>query len=159
MTHLKTIYSDYHTCSRDFMDGLEYLKERSILTAEQYFKQAFSAADITDPNRYKYQSFYGFSRVLNGYDDGIELCRSALKGNPKDADLYLNLARALLFKADREASVEILDQGLVVDRFHQGLQELKKEMGYRYHNPIPIFKRSNPLNEIIGRFIRKPSLH
>lgn len=159
MTHLKTIYSDYHTCSRDFMDGLEYLKERSILTAERYFEQALASADANDLNRYKYQSYYGFSRVLNGYKDGMELCKKALKADPEDGDLYLNLARATLFNGNREAAVEILDQGLLIEKYHQGLLELKDEIGYRNHNPIPILKRNNPVNEIIGRFIRKPGIH
>lgn len=159
MTHLKTIYSDYHTCSRDFMDGLEYLKERSTPAAERYFEQACSAADNNDPNRYKYQSFYGFSRVLNGYTDGIELCSDALKGDPKDGDLYLNLARAELFNGNRKIAVEIMDQGLLVDKFHQGLLELKDKIGYRSRSPIPVLKRRNPLNEMIGKFIRKPNIH
>lgn len=159
MTHLKTIYSDYHTCSRDFMDGLEYLKERSIPTAERYFEQAYSAADSNDINRYKYQSYYGFSRVLNGYKDGIDICKDAIKGDPGDGDLFLNLARAVLFGGNRESAIDILDQGLLVDKFHQGLLELKSEVGYRNHNPIPVLKRSNPLNEMIGRFIRKPGIH
>ncbi|MCW8955785.1 MAG: tetratricopeptide repeat protein [Gammaproteobacteria bacterium] len=141
------------------MDGLEYLKERSIPTAERYFEQAYSLADVNDPNRYKYQSFYGFSRVLNGHADGLMLCKNAVKGNPKDGDIYLNLARAELFNGDRAAAVKTLDQGLLVDRFHQGLQELKNEIGCRNYNPIPILKRSNPLNEAIGRLIRKPSIH
>ena len=159
MTQLKTIYSDYHTCSRDFMDGLEYLKERSIPAAERYFEQAYSAADSNDSNRFKYQSYYGFSRVLNGYKDGLELCQAALEADPKDGDLYLNLARAELFNGHRRAAVEILDQGLVVDNNHQGLHELKSKMGYRNQNPIPLLKRNNPINEMIGRLIRKPSVH
>lgn len=159
MTHLKTIYSDYRTCSRDFMDGLEYLKERSIPDAEHYFEQAYSAADSNDSNRPKYQSFYGFSRVLNGYQDGLELCKKALKADPKDGDLYLNLARAELFNGKRKAAVEILGQGLLADGSHQGLLELKNKIGYRNKNPIRILKRSNPLNTMIGRFIRKTNGH
>ncbi|MFW2374032.1 MAG: tetratricopeptide repeat protein [Gammaproteobacteria bacterium] len=159
MTQLKTIYSDYRTCSRDFMDGLEYLKQRSIPDAERYFEQAYSAAQSNDLNRPKYLSYYGFSRVLNGYLDGIELCKKAVQADPDDGDLYLNLSRAELFNGKRQAAVEILDQGLLVDRFHQGLLELKNKIGYRNQNPIPILKRSNPLNEVIGRFIRKTSIH
>lgn len=141
------------------MDGLEYLKERSISTAERYFEQAYSTAGSNDPNRYKYQSYYGFSRVLNGNIDGIEFCRDAINGDPKDGDLFLNLARAVLFNGNRESAVDILDQGLLVDKFHQGLLALKSEVGYRNHNPIPLLKRTNPLNEMIGRLIRKPGIH
>ncbi len=115
-------------------------------------------------------SYFGYleASVDGRYRNGIETCTRAIALLAKkamlgedDAEesqlalLYLNLGRAYIAAGKRMEAIKTLNAGLKYDRQNKGLLGELERLGVRRFIPVPFLKRTNPINEIIGRILRK----
>lgn len=155
MSHVEAIYSDYSSCCTDFIVGIEHLKQRSISHAIHYFNRACRDTDNDDLFRNRYESYYGLARVLNGDEQGLDMCVRAALNECYDGDIFLNLVRVEFIKQNREKAIMALLKGLDVDSGHPGLQLMAQQLGLRRRNALPFLRRGHPFNRFIGRFMRR----
>lgn len=154
MGSLKAVYENFSSCCMDFIDGIEHLKNRSVLKATQSFRLAYESVDRKNVYYNKYASYCGLSRVLSGDCTGIAMCREAANREYYDGDVFLNLARAEIFLKNRKNTVITLKKGLKLDNRHPGLREIRKQLGVRSRSPLPFLPRSHHLNQAIGKLMR-----
>jgi len=115
-------------------------------------------------------SYYGYLKALmdGRYRSGIEDClralslfqRSTLRGDSDieeacKAEFYLNLGRAYFAAKKKKLAFDALNKGLKFDRLNADLQKEIQKMGIRKSPPIPFLNRSNPVNALLGKMMRK----
>lgn len=83
--------------------------------------------------------------------DGLELCRYAVRRQPKEPENHLNLAMAYLMVGRRAAAVRAMEKGLRLRPRHRRLLELQLFLGRRRSPILPFLGRSHFLNVLIGR--------
>jgi len=155
MLLLEAIYSDYSECCDDFKNGIEYLKDRSFSQAAKCFKFAFESVSKSHKYRNTYISYFGISKLMHGDLTAINFCRRAINSEWKNADVFLNLARAELLCDNRLNTVRAIEKGFNVDRYHAGLHALSRKIGIRKCNVVPFLPRKNFINKFVGSRIRK----
>ena len=139
----------------DFIDGLECFKSDDYEGALLLFRAADECAEIDDIYQSRYTSFHGLSRVYMGDSSGVKLCRKAVVGETRDAEVYYNLAMAEHRLGFRESTYLALRRGLRIDPEHAGLLGLKQQLVLRKkHGLIPGLKRNNIVNRMIGKLLR-----
>lgn len=108
----------------------------------------------------RYLSYYGLCLALEEkrVRDGIEICRQALPLESYNADLHLNMARALLVAGRRREAHEQLLRGAGLAPGHPEIYRALQAMGLRRRPPIPFLSRANPLNVLLGRLSRPQRL-
>lgn len=146
-----------HCC--DFLHGLESLKEDAVAQALQQFQQAYESAPFDDIYYNKYASYCGLTRVLNGDDEGVELCRDAASMENLDGDVFLNLACAEWHMKSRKRAISVLEKGLKIDDRHPGLNKFKSNVGVRTKTAISFIPRNSFLNNTLGKLVRKKVMH
>ncbi len=154
MSSLRIVHGQSNSGSNEFEEGIEHLKEQAIPKAVDSFQQAYESVGRSDVYRNKYASFCGLSRVLSGDRSGLGLCRDAARSELNDGDVFLNLARAEAYLGDRKSAIIALKKGLQVEPGHQGLREMRSELGMRKRSPLPFLPRSHPLNHALGKLMR-----
>ena len=104
----------------------------------------------------RYLSFYGLCLALEEQRvrEGIEMCRQAVPLESYNADLCLNLARALLAAQRRREAYDQLIRGAGLAPGHQGILRELRRMGFRRRPPLPFLPRQNPLNVLLGKILR-----
>jgi tetratricopeptide (TPR) repeat protein len=102
-------------------------------------------------------SFYGLciTRERGTIQEGFRLCETALKKDPGKAENYLNLARIYLWNGLSSQAVNMLREGLKVDRDHPGILEELRAMGVRRRPLLYFLPRENRLNKYIGMVLSK----
>lgn len=101
---------------------------------------------------------YGLARHRGQIDQGIRLCRHAVRLEFYQPECYVNLARAaLLSDRHRKVAAEAVLDGLDIDPEHDELLELQRQLGVRRSPPIPFLSRGNILNRALG-WIRHRSI-
>lgn len=96
---------------------------------------------------------YGVAKYRNQIDNGIRLCRHAVKIEFYQPENYLNLARTYLLKSKyRREAFEAVRDGLKVDPDHPELLELHRSLGMRKPPVLPFLSRHNLINRICGWF-------
>ena len=106
----------------------------------------------------RYLSYYGLCLVTeeNRVRDGIEICRQALPLESYNADLHLNMARALLAAGRRREAHDHLIRGAGLAPGHPEIYRELQSMGLRRRPPIPLLGRNHPLNVLLGKLVRPP---
>jgi len=139
----------------DFMDGLKCFGSDDYEGALLFFRAADECAAIDDIYQSRYTSFHGLSRVYMGDSSGVKLCRKAVVGETRDAEVYYNLAMAEHRLGFRESAYTALRRGLRLDQEHAGLLHLKQQLVLRKkHGLIPGLKRNHVVNRLIGIILR-----
>lgn len=117
-----------------------------------FFLGKIAQAGRTDvPGIYYSYLGYGIARCQKRTEEGLKLCRHAVKLQFYEPDNYVNLARTALLANERGEAVQAVRKGLKVDRNNLELQALYREMGIRQPPVLPFLARSNPLNLILGK--------
>ena len=155
MSYLRAIYKDYSLCADEFISGIDFLEQRAIVEAADCFRQACFTASSIDPFLRKYISYHGLSLVLQGNEQGLDLCRRAVEDISVDGDMYLNLARVELFYQHRRQAVQALQKGLYLDVLHEGLQIMQRQLGMRRRKALAFLPREHPVNQRIGKLLRR----
>lgn len=83
-------------------------------------------------------------------EEGLELCRYAVKLAPAEPENRLNLARGYLILRNRRQAVKQLYVGLRLDPSDRRLRAFQEEIGRRRPVPIRFLRRDNLLNVWIG---------
>ena len=139
----------------DFVDGLKCFRSDDYEGALLLFRAADECAEIDDIYQSRYTSFHGLSRVYMGDSSGVKLCRKAVVGEIRDAEVYYNLAMAEHRLGFRESTYMALRRGLKLDPEHAGLLRLKQQLVLREkHGFIPGLKRNNIVNRLVGKLLR-----
>ena len=94
---------------------------------------------------------YGIALRQKRVQEGLKLCRHAVKVQFYEPENYVNLTRTLLLAGERPAAVRAVIDGLKVDRNNEQLLALHRELGIRQLPVLPFLSRSNPLNQFLGR--------
>jgi len=139
----------------DFVDGLKCFRSDDYEGALLLFRTADECAEIDDIYQGRYTSFHGLSRVCMGDYSGVKLCRKAVVGETRDAEMYYNLAMTEHRLGFRESTYMALRRGLKLDPEHAGLLRLKQQLVLREkHGFIPSLRRSNIVNRLVGKLFR-----
>ena len=154
MAPLFAVYEDFSACCDEFVEGVTFLKGRSIPSAIDSFQQAFDSVGRADVYHNKYASYCGLARVLSGDATGLDMCRQAATSELLDGDVYLNLARAEWYFENRKATIVVLKKGLRIDSRHPGLRQMREQLGVRQRSPLPFLPRTHPLNQALGKLMR-----
>ena len=154
MSPLQPVHKHAQPRSDDFIEGYEFLKDRSMPKAVRSFRLAYESVDRSDVYHNKYASYSGLSRVLSGDSSGITLCREAVRGEIHDGDVFLNLARAECYLNNRKRTIVALKKGLHVDNRHPGLRLMREKLGIRQRSTLPFLPRTHPLNHALGKLLR-----
>jgi len=94
---------------------------------------------------------YGVAKFQSKTTEGVRLCEHAIKVQFYEADNHWNLARVNVLAGHRRNAVNALNGGLKLDPDHQGLLDLKKEIGLRRAPVLGFLGRDNALNVLLGR--------
>ncbi|HYA88010.1 MAG TPA: hypothetical protein VEI57_13205 [Nitrospirota bacterium] len=150
-----------------------YLRETKALLAKGRRGDAYK---LLRPAVVKYAedpfllSYFGYlTALLEGrYRNGIESCSLAivlfekklLRGEEDveerlNAVLYLNLGRAYLASGKKKDAFDTLQKGLRFDKQNRDVLEELERLGIRKYKPLSFLDRSNPINALIGRMLRK----
>ena len=100
-----------------------------------------------------FYSFFGaaMARCEGRKKEGLELCRYAVKREPRQADNYYNLGTVYLMYGRRPAAVRALERGLALAPRHEGLLQLRTELGVLRRPLFPFLHRDHFLNVLGGR--------
>lgn len=94
---------------------------------------------------------YGIALRQKRVQEGLKLCRHAVRVQFYEPENYVNLTRTLLLAGERPAAVRAVLDGLKVDRNNEELLTLHRELGIRQLPVLPFLSRSNPLNQLLGK--------
>ena len=103
------------------------------------------------PGRYYSYLGYGLALTKRQYDEGIQLCRYAIKQEFYQPDNYVNLARTCELAGKKRMAWKAVQRGLEIDANYPDLVKLQIEMGLRRDPVLPFLPRSNFLNVLLGR--------
>ncbi|HTG00002.1 MAG TPA: hypothetical protein VK654_05385 [Nitrospirota bacterium] len=118
-------------------------------------------------------SYYGYlkAEIDGAYHGGIEDCsralllyqrlilRSGIIGDETlKAVLFLNLGRAYRAAGMRKDAYDTLTKAMLLDLQNGDILAEFGCMGVRKRRPIPFLSRSNPINNFIGKMMRKPAM-
>lgn len=134
-----------------FEEGLKALTSRRTGEALQWFEKA--VAEEKTPLTCSYLAFCR-AKETGRYKEAIALCMEAMKEEPKNSEIYLNLGRVYLLAGQRKSAIRAFDLGLRHGRNAQIMNELNA-IGRRKTPPLPFLPRENPLNKYLGRFLKK----
>lgn len=98
---------------------------------------------------------YGIARYQQRTEEGLKLCRHAVKLQFYEPENYLLLARTALLCENKAEAVKAVRGGLKVDFQNKELQALSAELGIRQLPVLPFLSRSNPLNQLLGKLRAK----
>jgi len=117
-------------------------------------------------------SYFGYltAFIAGKYRNGIESCKLAITLFEKkvlsdeennetklNAVLYLNLGRTYLAWGKKKDAVDTLQKGLRFDKQNKELLAELAKLGIRKFIPISFLDRSNPINDLVGKMLRKSS--
>jgi tetratricopeptide (TPR) repeat protein len=137
-----------------FEEGLRALNAGRTGEALDWFAKA--VAEEQTPRAVSYLA-YCRAKAEGKFKDSIALCMEALKDEPKNSDIYLNLGRVHLMAGQRKSAIRAFDLGLRYGRNPQIENELSL-IGRRKAPPLPFLPRSNPLNKLLVKFLKKLGL-
>lgn len=149
------VYKDNTLYCTEFQQAARHLQDYRLAEASHLFQLAYESVKRNDVYHNKYASFCGLVRVMQGDYGGLDLCRDAARCEFYDGDVYLNLAQVERLLRSRKRTVAAILKGLSIDETHPGLQQMQRELGVRKRNPIPLLKRQNRFNCMLGKLMRK----
>jgi len=144
--------SEHHgDAERHFEKAIEFFTVGNIPSALYYFEKAFNIE-----NSPLVSSYYAFciAKERGQFSKAISLCSEALKKEPQNSLLYLNLGRIYRLSKSKGDAVKIFREGLKFEINQQIIDELTK-LGIRKNPVIPFLKRSNPINKYLGIILHK----
>lgn len=144
--------SNLHIESGSLLEkGIEDLTQGNILSALSHFEKAFNIE-----NSPLISSYYAFcmAKERGQFSKAISLCTEAIRKEPQNPLLYLNLGRIYHLSNKIADAVKIFREGLKCEVNHQIVDELTT-LGTRKPPIIPFLKRSNPFNKYLGIVLKK----
>ena len=137
-----------------FEEGLKALNNGRTGAALDWFAKA--VAEEKTPLAVSYLA-YCRAKEEGKSKESIALCMEAVKDEPKNPDIYLNLGRVYLLAGQRRPAIRAFDLGLRYGKSPQIINELAL-IGRRKNPPLPFLSRNHPLNKFLGKFLAKLGL-
>ena len=139
-----------------FRNGLMALVDRNYAEAAEFFRAAMDAErNLSEAGRCKARSlsYHGLSLALADRPtrQAIEACEMAVRADPDDPDLHLNLGRVLALAGRKTRALAAFGAGLALNPDHRGLRAEAAKIDRRRRPVVPFLSRSNPLNYGLGR--------
>ena len=105
-----------------------------------------------DPTDAQIRSYYGLCLGLaeRKYNEGSDLCQSAVKQEFFNPELYLNVARLNLSFGFKAESLRYLRRAKMIDPASAACAELLAKLGYRSQPVVPFLPRRHLLNRWLG---------
>ncbi len=145
-----------------FQKGVAALAHGARVEALALFEAAIQVERQlgVDDGQARYLSYYGMCLALEGRKthEGTKLCREALAKEFFNADLHLNLGRALLASGKKKEAWTVLQKGLGWERRHAGILKAIRAMGRRRRPVLPFLSRHHPINVMLGRISKTPGV-
>ena len=140
---------------KDIDAAIALTKEEDYLHALTRFVEIYGTKDsppIQNAKDASGLSYFGLCLALvqKQYRQAIELCKRAIDLEFYNGDHYANLARVYVAQGNRKKAVDTADQGLKLMPEHEGLLEVRKELGIRARPAVPFLDRANPVNVSLG---------
>lgn len=141
------------TSQEHFEAGKRFLREDNLDKALRAFEKAYKE----DAHNASYMSYYGLCKALRGGQIGLglELCTRAIKKEFFRAEFYLNLGKIYLAAENKKGAINVFRKGLRFEPRHSELNRLLSTLGIRNRPVLPMLERSNPVNRVLGKFLRK----
>ncbi len=138
-----------------YLRGISWWNKKRFDNALACFIQAYELA----PDNPLVASYLGLARIkMKAVEEGIELCRQAVRVQPFNEALVFNLGHAYLMSGNRsEARKTFLLGAKGCDDTQRFLKSLK-EMGVRRKPVISFLARDNPLNRWLGKLTYRPGI-
>ncbi len=131
-----------------YLKGISWWKKKRFDNALYCFQKAH---ELQPDNPYVL-SYLGLARVrMKAVEEGLELCRRALRIKPFQDDLVFNLGQAYLMGGNRAEARKTFLLGAKGCDDHQRFLGALKEMGVRRKPVIGFLPRNNILNRWLGR--------
>lgn len=136
---------------RLFTRGLEALAEGNTLSALSFFEKA-----IHTQYSPVISSYYALciAKERGQVSKAISLCEDAIKREPQNSQLYLNLGRIYLIDNNKTDAIKTFREGLNYEANQQIVDELNK-LVIRKPPVFSFLKRSNPINKYLGIILKK----
>jgi tetratricopeptide (TPR) repeat protein len=134
-----------------FEVGLKALATDRTTDALEWFKKAVE--ENKSPLVYSYFA-YCQAKEDGNYREAVAICMDALKNEPQNPEIYLNLGRIYLMSGHKRAALRAYQLGLRYGKNPEIVREFNR-LGRRQHPPLPFLPRANPLNKMLGKFMKK----
>jgi len=141
-----------------YVQGLSPALQQGVIHVEKgEFDQAWRAFAqylAQEPGSAIASSYLGMLSALKAGKlyEGLDRCIEAVKKDPQEALLYLNLSRCYLAAGDRYQAVRALHKGLKLKSPHHGmLVNYYKAMGMRRKPVLGFLSRNNMANVFLGK--------
>lgn len=137
-----------------FAEGLRALGTDRMADALDWFGKA-----VEQENTPLARSYLAYCRakVEGAHNEAAALCMEAIKEEPKNSGIYLNLGRIYLLSGHKRAAMRAFELGLRCGKNSQIESEFNA-IGRRKSPPIPFLKRNNPANKLLGKILKKLGL-
>jgi tetratricopeptide (TPR) repeat protein len=146
-----------YSAEEHFMRGKELLQAGQEQAAFEHLRAAHGLRRTSA----KYASYYGLCLALveRRFNKGLELCRTAVKEEFFNPELYLNLARVHLAFGFKAEGMRYLRRGLMIDPGNQLIRGTLKRLGQRRDPVLHFLPRRHVLNRWLGHVRRRFSGH
>jgi len=135
--------------------GRELVARESYDQAYEYFDDMLKR----EPNNAIAKSYVGYLTAvfLKRSQEGLEICRDAVRMNEEEPLLYLNLAKVYVLVDNRYHAIKAIQKGLQhkSSPYRAELISYYKFLGVRQKPPLKFLSRSNPLNVLLGKLKKK----
>ncbi|MBI4823424.1 MAG: tetratricopeptide repeat protein [Nitrospirae bacterium] len=137
-----------------FEKGLKTLKEGNVPSALSFFEKSVSLDE--NPINSSYLA-YCIARERGQFKKAISMCNEAIKKEPENSVIYLNLARVYLLSDKRADAIEALRKGMSCEKNQEILNELNS-LGIRKPPIFRFLNRANPVNKYLGVVLKRLGL-
>lgn len=134
-----------------YNSGMDAMERGDTMLALLQFS---NAARIAQPPRLQSCLGYCLARERKLFAKGLSMCHSAQQQEPQKSLHYLNIGRIYLLAGDRKRAINILRQGLKMERNPQIIEELKS-LGVRREPPFRSLPRNHPINRHLGLLLHR----
>lgn len=139
------------TMEMPFQEGLRALVAGKTGNALEWFEKA-----VDEENTPVAISYLAYCRAKQdgGFREAVALCMDAMKEEPRNSEIYLNLGRIHLLAGQKRSAIRAFELGLRYGGTPHIEHELKC-LGRRKAPPLPFLARGNPINRLLGKIMKK----
>ncbi len=130
------------------------------LTRQERYKEAMTLFEEGEGTFHTHEalSCYALSIANHDFylDAATKLCLVALRRDPKNPAIYLNLGKIFNLSNKKRTALRAFKKGMkkdIMERLHPEFIEAIASMGIRRTPVIPFLSRNNFLNRMLGRLI------
>lgn len=136
-----------------FKHGKRFLRDDNLDKALRAFEKAYKE----DKENPYYMSYYGLCKALRGSEIGLalELCTRAIKKEFYKVEFYINLGRVYMTTGNKKGAIQVFTKGLRFDPNNDEINRYLIDLGFRNKPIIPVLKRTNPINKLLGIIVRR----